>query len=113
MGFKLKLPARNKARRARMALDDGSPDFTLAKLAGWCVTNMSRQEILSFIDSLRDLAAQAEDEDDDAPQAGDRAFHDSANIGIDHRPLGSPVNTSKAEAEFRKMFPDARPLVRG
>ncbi len=66
MAYDLTLPARNKARRARMALDDGAPDFTIPKLIPWVGTNMSRKEILDLTDSLRDLAAKRDDDDTDA-----------------------------------------------
>jgi hypothetical protein len=119
MAFSLTLPSRPRKVRARMALDDGSPDFTLPKLAAWCATNMSRSELLDFADSLRDLAAKGDAEDDNEPdtlpspeavkrertERATRAFAGS----LDSR-RGGHINTAKAEAEFLAMFPDAKRL---
>jgi hypothetical protein len=82
---------------------------------------MSADDMLKLIDGLQKLVRKAEAEDEPANRdygllgAEDRALRHSANIGMDRRPGGSRVKSGDADAEteFRKMFPDARPLVRG
>ncbi len=97
MAFELKLPARPKARRVRMAQDAAEPDFSVEKLIAWCGSNMSKSEMLDLIDSLRKLADGAEDDDPTYRKL----------IGEDRRMRGGPINVERAEDEFRKMFPDA------
>jgi hypothetical protein len=97
-------------------------------LTDWARSNLKKSEILEMIEELQALVKSPKDgggaEDDDPavdPEARrnptylnllgeDRSLRYSANIGMDRLPGGGRVNTAKAEAEFMKMFPDARRL---
>jgi hypothetical protein len=102
MAFPLSLPSRPRKVRARMALDDGSPDFTLPKLAAWCATNMSRQEILDFIDSLRDLAANSDAEDEE-----NTGIPNLNNVRAGKIGGALQQGSRQAQDEYQKMFPNA------
>lgn len=121
MAYSLTLPSRSKAHRIRLAQDEAEPDFSVPKLIAWCGSNLSRKEMLDLCDDLLKLANEAEDDADPTKNvtaeqwkrasllgAEDRG---SARLGMDRLPGGGRVNTRDAEAEFRKMFPDAKPLA--
>ena len=107
MAFELKLPARSKAHRNRMAQDAAEPDFSVEKLIAWCGSNMSKSEMLDLINSLRELAGGAEDDDPAVDPEARRNPTYLKLLGEDRRMRGGSGNVEKAESEFRKMFPDA------
>ena len=104
MACELNLPARSKARRARMALD-GDPEFTVPKLVAWAGSNLSKEELSGLIESLRDLAANSDAEDEE-------------NTGIPNLnnvragKLGGALQQGgrQAQDEYFRRFPDARRL---
>jgi hypothetical protein len=119
MAYSLTLPARNKARRARMALDGAEPDFTVPQLIAWAGSNLSKSELSELCDSLGKLAAEAEDEEPDDRAAFNRERSRRAEAALNESLSGAQdsrhrvvVSSSKAESEFRKMFPQAGEVLR-
>ena len=84
-----------------MALD-GDPEFTVPKLVAWAGSNLSKEELSGLIESLRDLAANSDAEDEE-----NTGIPNLNNVRAGKIGGALQQGSRQAQDEYQKMFPYA------